>query len=87
MDCGGKAQPRHRFGAREAQSRSRSIRPGESGVALRFPPQSMMLGIGAERTPSQFCQISTVLGMRMGGRTGVSENISPKSVGRDSVEP
>ena len=42
LECGGKAQPRHRFRASESLSEVRlPVVRTKSGVALRFPPQSM----------------------------------------------
>ncbi|MEY4385005.1 MAG: hypothetical protein RLY20_288 [Verrucomicrobiota bacterium] len=41
MECGGKADAATPLsGGREAGELSKVIRAGESGVALRFPPQS-----------------------------------------------
>jgi hypothetical protein len=42
LDCGGRAKRRHRFWSVIRQ-------PSESGVALRFPPQSKIGGCGASR--------------------------------------
>jgi hypothetical protein len=41
MDCAGKAQRRRRFRPLGKQTIKRMHSPHESGVALRFPPQSM----------------------------------------------
>ena len=49
MDCGGRAQRRHRFRADYAQPSSHSFGAGESGVALRFPPHSKTLARGRWR--------------------------------------
>jgi len=40
MDCGGKAQRRHRYRPHRAVTSKDDRGPHESGVALRFPPQS-----------------------------------------------
>ena len=53
MECGGRAQRRHRFSdGQEAVESSGCSRAGESGVALRFPPQSKMIGEVRERRAS-----------------------------------
>jgi len=41
MECGGRAERRHRFRTRERLSLFGRSTSGQSGVALRFPPQSM----------------------------------------------
>src|SRR5207247_4682866 len=53
LDCGGRAQRRHRF-ARQSAS--------ESDVALRFPPQSKTPGTATECSPSHgpFIQYSII---------------------------
>ena len=47
LECGGRAQRRHRFCAPERS---------QSGVALRFPPQSKISGFAAPH-PLRLCAI------------------------------
>jgi hypothetical protein len=40
LDCAGRAQRRRRFRPHQVLTSNRKLCPRESGVALRFPPQS-----------------------------------------------
>ena len=68
LECAGRAQRRRRFGsrgdyARPAQPRSQPYSvPIQSGVALRFPPQSKTPGTATECSPSHgpFIQYSII---------------------------
>jgi hypothetical protein len=49
LDCGGRAQRRHRFGRSEDSRVENNLRAVESGVALRFPPQSKTRWVSVRR--------------------------------------